>query len=289
MGLKRDAVVTGPAAYRHIAFSGGRSSAYMLHRIVEEHGGLPDRARAVFANTGKEREETLDFVHRCGEAWGVRIDWVEYRRRPDAAGGPHDPRHAHAVVDHASASRRGEPFAALVRARGRLPSVLQRMCTQELKVRTADRFLRRECGWPKGFVTLLGIRHDEPRRWRKALFEECRVEYPMVDWRVTREDVLAFWRRMPFDLALPPESGWSNCDLCFLKGRRKLAGLVAHEPERLAWWNALEAETLARRALDDPRMARMDPKWSYAELGRQAPLPLGPEEPVVDCYCGGDL
>ena len=37
-----------------ISFSGGRTSGYMLHQILEANGGLPDRAKVVFANTGRE-------------------------------------------------------------------------------------------------------------------------------------------------------------------------------------------------------------------------------------------
>lgn len=86
-----------PAA---IAFSGGRTSAYMLWRIVQAYGGkLPDDIVVAFANTGKERTETLDFVQQCGESFGVHINWLEYL--------PDDP--GFQVVSHNSAARNGEP------------------------------------------------------------------------------------------------------------------------------------------------------------------------------------
>lgn len=56
--------ITGPAL---ISFSGGRTSAFMVWNILQAHGGtLPDDVVVAFANTGKEREETLRFVHECG-------------------------------------------------------------------------------------------------------------------------------------------------------------------------------------------------------------------------------
>jgi 3'-phosphoadenosine 5'-phosphosulfate sulfotransferase (PAPS reductase)/FAD synthetase len=70
-------LITGPAL---ISFSGGRTSAYMLHEILKAHDGqLPPDVVVAFANTGKEREETLRFVHECGVRWNVKIRWVEWR------------------------------------------------------------------------------------------------------------------------------------------------------------------------------------------------------------------
>lgn len=62
-----------------ISFSGGRTSAYMLYMALCAHGGaLPSYVYVTFCNTGKEREETLRFVHECGSRWGVHIHWLEW-------------------------------------------------------------------------------------------------------------------------------------------------------------------------------------------------------------------
>jgi 3'-phosphoadenosine 5'-phosphosulfate sulfotransferase (PAPS reductase)/FAD synthetase len=45
-----------------IAFSGGRTSAYMLRQILDANSGLPERAVVTFQNTGREMAEILDFV-----------------------------------------------------------------------------------------------------------------------------------------------------------------------------------------------------------------------------------
>ena len=55
--------VSGPAL---ISFSGGRSSGFMLKKILNAHRGkLPKDVYVVFANTGKEVPETLQFVYDC--------------------------------------------------------------------------------------------------------------------------------------------------------------------------------------------------------------------------------
>src|ERR1700732_1089275 len=75
-GLMNDPFkIDGPAT---IAVSGGRTSGLMLRRIMDAHGGLlPPDVVAGFANTGKERPETLDFV-RNGEPFSALIDKKRY-------------------------------------------------------------------------------------------------------------------------------------------------------------------------------------------------------------------
>lgn len=116
-----------------ISFSGGRTSAYMLWRVLQSNGGkLPEDCIVCFANTGKEREETLRFVRDCAANWNVPIIWLEYR----------DDEQGYAVVDFDTASRNGEPFEAIIRKRQYLPNPVTRFCTVELKIRTMHKYLR---------------------------------------------------------------------------------------------------------------------------------------------------
>jgi len=59
-----------------ISFSGGRTSAFMLHHILEANNGLPDNALVCFQNTGREMPQTLDFVNNCSQKWDVEIIWL---------------------------------------------------------------------------------------------------------------------------------------------------------------------------------------------------------------------
>lgn len=103
-----------PEGNVQIAFSGGRTSAYMLHHIAEANGGLPEgRVQAVFANTGREMPETLDFVQECERRWGLCITRVE--RRPNSEAG-------FEVVGHQGLSVNGEPLRDIILARGFLPN-----------------------------------------------------------------------------------------------------------------------------------------------------------------------
>ncbi|MFN9110252.1 MAG: Nin-like protein, partial [Bacteroidota bacterium] len=129
----------------------------MLWRFVQAHGGeLPPDVVCAFANTGKEMPQTLDFVRHCGERWGVKMVWLEYRAAENPQG-------RWAQVTYETASRKGEPFKALIDAKKYLPNPVTRFCTTELKIRPIKYFCQQRMGWDEWF-SVIGLRADEPRR-----------------------------------------------------------------------------------------------------------------------------
>ncbi len=115
------------------------------------------------------------------------------------------------------------------------------------------------------FVTLLGLRADEPLRVKRILGRsffaqdaprrQCSVRtqppgerpcFPLFDAGVTAADIRDFWRRRDFDLDCPEDAG--NCVFCFMKGTRKLAHLactadarrISGAPSHIDWWADLE-------------------------------------------------
>ena len=165
-----------------ISFSGGRTSAYMLYRVLEAHQmSLPPEAVVCFANTGKEDEATLRFVRDCSERWNVPITWLEYQAAEKVAD-------RWRLVDFDTASRNGEPFEALIRKRNYLPNPVARFCTGELKVLTIERYFQ-SIGKPE-FETMVGLRADEPRR--AAKMRESKL-IPLFDAGATQQTVQDFW------------------------------------------------------------------------------------------------
>ena len=223
-----------------ISFSGGRTSGLMLWCILVAHGGvLPDDVHVTFANTGKEREETLRFVHECATRWNVRIRWLEWLPRTRQTKLPD----RFQEVGFNSAARKGEPFAELIRRKGYLPNSQMRYCTIELKIRIMGEFMR-SLGHKK-WSNVIGLRYDEGIRVLKAIDrnhtgkERQTSVMPLSKAKVTVRHVSAFWQAQPFDLQLLSHEG--NCDLCFLKGRGKRAEIVRAKPETADWWIAQEA------------------------------------------------
>ena len=107
-----------------------------------------------------------------------------------------------------------------------------------------------------------------------------------------REHVNSYWRGNSFDLALPYDSAYGNCDLCFLKGKRSLARLIRAEPERVEWWQRME-ESIHK---SDPNSVhykessyQFNQEYRYQDLiplAQQGDLFDIPDDQQFDCFCG---
>lgn len=285
-------LIHGPAL---ISFSGGRTSGFMLKHILDAHGGtLPADVHVAFANTGREMPETLDFVQECSERWRVRIIWVEFD--PEAPNKTRFP-------SYEQASRNGEPFVAVIRKSksGMLPNPLMRFCTTEMKIRRFKMLMHKVLGYAR-WASVIGLRADEMRRVDRQMRtntlnkERWQTVMPLAGAGVTKQDVGAWWAAQPFDLRLPTVNGTTplgNCDLCFLKSRSTIEGIMRDRPELAEWWVEREREADDRTVSVETRHAsvrhfRKD-RPGYAELleavQRQAIITFDPQEDSLDCAC----
>jgi len=267
-----------------ISFSGGRTSAYMLWRVLQANDGLPEEAKVCFANTGKEEEATLRFVDRCSKEWNVPITWVEYSEAPET-------KNRFRVVTFETASRNGEPFEAIIKRRNYLPNPVSRFCTVEMKVRAIHRYLK-SIGWTE-WDSMLGIRADEQRRLAKIGNQDYGKHEekvaPLGRSGITKEMVGEFWMAQPFDLELPNINGVTmhgNCDLCYLKGGAQILSLIQEKPERATWWAKMES--LALSSAPSGAKFRTD-RPSYAEMAKFASQQtdmFDKNEEAISCFCG---
>lgn len=260
--------IEGPAK---ISFSGGRTSALMLYLALLAHGGaLPEDVKVLFANTGKEREATLEFVRDCAVHWGVDVRWVERAACECAIGlvkkrwkmsskvkpgtdlilslthrkkcpAQSDEWIGYREVDFATADRTGTPFAALIENRNYLPNPVTRFCTEELKIRVMKKWMV-DHGIDH-WTNVVGLRADEPKRVSRmrGRRDEGRweVALPLAEAGITTAHVEQFWSEQPFKLNLKPWEG--NCDLCYLKGRAKRTRIMRDNPELAPWWIFMES------------------------------------------------
>jgi hypothetical protein len=215
-----------------VSFSGGETSALMTHLLLTKWRGRWDDVRVVFANTGQENEETLQFVAACDKHFGFGTVWVEADVCQEARVGTR-----HRVVDFSTANRDGGPFEAMIRKYG-IPNQKFPHCTRELKLNPMRSYIQ-SLGWRPGtYDTAIGIRADEPGR-RSKNQEAARLLYPLLDWRpTTKPQVNAFWIDQPFRLNLCGYQG--NCRTCWKKSARKLLTIMDDRPRAFDFFERME-------------------------------------------------
>ena len=269
-----------------ISFSGGRTSAYMLYKVLEAHNGvLPEDAIVCFSNTGKEEEATLKFVNDCSVNWNVKIHWIEYQDHED-------PAQRYKEVNYETASRNGEPFEAIIRKRQYLPNPVTRFCTSELKIRTMACFLKHSGlfdGCTKSELenaSWIGLRFDEGRRAAK-IADKRRI--PLFTAKVSVQDISEFWGKQTFNLELPTYKGRTlagNCDLCFLKPANQVATLIAEKPDRAIWWAKMEALALASKPSGATFRKDRPGYASMMQFASEQIKMFDENEEGIACFCG---
>tara|TARA_R100000655_G_scaffold77616_1_gene116839 strand:+ start:6 stop:833 length:828 start_codon:yes stop_codon:yes gene_type:complete len=268
--------INGPAL---ISFSGGRTSGFMLWNIIQAYNGkLPNDVHVVFANTGKEAPETLDFVNDVSKKWEVHINWLELSIHKER------PIWRTKEVTYETASRKGEPFDMLIKKQPFLPNPSMRFCTSELKINVMKRMMQM-MGYKEWF-NVVGLRYDEPRRVaniRNQTNNKWISVAPMYDAKHTIRDVIDFWKKQNFDLALNSYGGKApagNCDLCFLKGMDTTIKILKERPKLADWWIEKEKEVGATFRKDRP---------NYIELLNISERPeeqtLFDDDDQMTCFC----
>lgn len=197
--------------------------------LLTKYRSRYEKVIVVFANTGQENEETLEFVNRCDKAFNLNTFWIE--------GEPQRGRSkvTHRIVSYETASRNGEPFEKYIKLYG-IPNAGAPDCTRELKTRPMKSFLR-----SAGFVNFdmaIGFRADEKSRTSK---NRGNAIYPLIDWEpTTKPQINKFWRDQPFRLNLAGYQG--NCITCWKKSTRKLLTIMDENPTAFDFFERMERE-----------------------------------------------
>lgn len=211
------------------SISGGRSSHLMAWILKNDPQYKDWNIIYCFGNTGKERTETLDFVHETDVRFSLGVVWIEakvhYGERKACS---------HSIVSFHTAARKGEPFEAVIKKYG-IPNASFPHCTRELKLNPIHSYAESVFG-AGNYKTAMGIRADEASRIKI----QPDFVYPLVERGIKVHAVRKFWNSMPFDLQLKDYEG--NCDLCFKKSKRKLLTLLRDRPNDADWWRDIESK-----------------------------------------------
>jgi hypothetical protein len=186
----------------------------------------------VFANTGREKPQTIEFVNKCDVAFGFHTVWVEAKVFHGIRKGT-----SHTVVTYDNCSKNGEPFEEVIKKYG-IPNNKNKHCTRELKFRPITSYAR-SIGWKNNsYFSAVGYRADEPKRWRPEEKQKTRKEKRLVHHfafskPVNKQQVNTWWKLQSFDLGLEEWEG--NCEACIEKNDKKLVVTAYKCPSAFDW------------------------------------------------------
>lgn len=212
-----------------VSVSGGETSGFLAWKIKNSTEFQEKyEIRYGFANTGREREETLEFLDECAKAWDLPIEWLEADVQREHGVGVRAK-----LVSFETASRNGEPFEAMIQKYG-IPNTGFPHCSRILKRQAIRSFFK---AWGS-YTTAIGIRADEFDR-QSDTAKKDKITYPLINvWPTQKTDVNRFWSEQPFRLRLKGYQG--NCVDCWKKSFRKLATIAKETPEVFDWTRSME-------------------------------------------------
>ncbi len=203
---------------RVIHFSGGQTSAYMTLLLKPTENDI-----VLFCDTGREHPLTYKFLNDFEAFEGIKIHRAAYThiKAPGLKG-----------------------FDALIERKKYLPNRVKRICTVELKINTARRYLK-SLGI-SSYESYVGFRYDEPmrvlrhpNRWKKVT-----NKFPLYEMGINKAMVNEYWNKKNYRLEIPSILG--NCDCCFLKGKNALINIFKMFPELADKWISDESKISAR-------------------------------------------
>lgn len=210
-----------------VSFSGGRTSGYMCYILKKYFSHIYD-FKFCFMNTGQEHENTLEFVNNVDKFLNLDLIWLEARIQDGRKGTEYE------IVTFETADREGIYFEDMVSKFG-LPDMNHIHCTREMKLRPIQLW-KKNNGY-KDCREAIGIRYDEFRRVKA----DKGYIYPLANFiKTTKEDVLSFWSKQPFDLEIPEHLG--NCIWCYKKSDKKLKQVSIDMPEAFDFVRKLESK-----------------------------------------------
>lgn len=264
-----------------VTVSGGRSSAMMARHIQTSEKYKDFDKIYVFANTGQERIETIDFLKNIVKHWKMDLHIVEAVGSDIMGVGIN-----YKLVDFDTLSMNSEPFESVIQHKNKgifegLPTQESPYCSGSLKTIPCKKFCDEIFG-VNNYVKAIGYRkEDMPKRitFAEAKMDNTRL-FPLLTDFVTpigNLELNKWWVLQPFKLGIHGKFG--NCELCWKKSDNNLIDNIRYGSRSIEWWRSMELKYgntafRGRKSIDD--------------LVKLASLPYTPELPFSDednCVC----
>lgn len=221
-----------------ISFSGGRTSAYLVHLFKSD----PD-AHFVFMDTGAEHPATYQFIKDIVNHWGIDLVCLRTVVNPEMGKGC-----GYQVVKIDDLKQDLKPWEEMLSKYG-APAYDLPYCTARMKTEPFEKYCNDTFG-KNQFERWIGIRFDEPKRLpievlkklnlpihARATHQKSGFRYLAEICDLEKDQILDWWELQPFDLAITEHLG--NCVFCIKKHLNKVALAAKDEPEMAAKWIGL--------------------------------------------------
>jgi len=196
-----------------VSFSFGRTSAYLCKLIK----GIDASAKFIYMDTGAEHEETYAFGKKVNEMLDLNIVCLRPKYNEYGKGTEYE----EISIDDLKPDL--VPWVGMLEKYG-APYKGGEFCTARMKTEAYKNYCDKHYG-KNNYTTWLGMRQDEPKRLKRK--ENIKYLADISDF--DKSDILDFWKKQPFDLAINEHLG--NCVFCIKKSKGKLALAMRDAPE----------------------------------------------------------
>lgn len=223
-----------------VSFSGGRTSAYLVHLLKQKELNEGWNIDYLFFDTHAEHPKTYEFIRRCVEHFDLDLKVFSLKINPELGQGNE--------AEQIGLDQMGWDMSLwydMTKKYGNT-SVAGAYCTREMKTNLMNKYTKQF----DEYTNWIGIRADEKRRLRG----HPNIRYLAEISPFEKHDVIGWWRQMPFDLEIQEHLG--NCVFCIKKSVPKIALAIMDEPELFKEWNDMITNGEVReKVIDRPKDA----------------------------------
>lgn len=138
-----------------VSFSGGRTSAYLVHLMEQRRIKEDLDVRYIYMDTGAEHPKTYEFIKNVVSHWGINLTCLRVVINPELGQG-----NSYEVIPVSEIKHDLEPWKAIVKKYG-LPYPAGAFCTREMKFNPVTKYCKDNFD---EYTTWIGIRADEQNR-----------------------------------------------------------------------------------------------------------------------------
>lgn len=227
-----------------VTVSGGRSSARMARHIQTSEKYKDFEKIYVFANTGKERPETIDFLKNIEKVWKIPLVKIEgvYSKIMGTGVG-------FKIVDWDDLDMSGRVYEEAVQHKNKgifsgLPFAGAPYCSEMLKTLPCKKLCDEVFG-VNNYIKAIGYRkEDMPKRITLA---EIKIDttriFPLItdfDYPLGQRDLNKWYENESFKLTIHGKLG--NCEDCWKKSEANLIDNIRYGTRFIDWNRRMEAE-----------------------------------------------